>query len=381
MSQIRYLFVSDPEIGAPIENGEGIMVLDPEGANYADALISNEIHQSLVFAPEVNWYVKHTKAQPKEQKEVLKKLYEMRFIRHKYSPKESHNLVIGRSVMVIGDGEEVFAFVQKAEQLFDVVHILPSKLISLEGGFGSFKARFMKITEDEEKAEEIETECVCAQLLMFDFASEKCKQRGVECVKEPMDRDALLMRIRNRIGHYEYKNVILYESELCSYHHSEGSNCSVCVDICPSSGILKDDATKELLFSPLDCISCGKCVGVCPKGALDFAPFSQKAFAEVAKVCKDRKTLIVAEAELNKLDGIEIPDGYIPLVVETEHFISYPHLQVILEQGGQNILFYAPQTTKTFSSSVDVYQNKEKLQAFLTSTCKDIQTNLNEKQG
>lgn len=105
-SQTKFLFVMDAEVGAPLENGEGIMVLDHEGAHYVvDALISNELYRSHVFAPEINWYLKQTQASHNEKNEILKKLYEMRFIRYTYAPKKMYAVTVDRTVLMIGEIE------------------------------------------------------------------------------------------------------------------------------------------------------------------------------------------------------------------------------------------------------------------------------------
>ncbi len=318
------------------------MVLDPEGAHYADALISNELHESKVFAPEINWYVKHSTADREELKEVLKKLYEMRFIRYTHAPKKTYTLTIDRSVMMIGESEEALALVESARRYFDVTHILPQDVIHLEGSFGSFKARMHQKIEEEGVIKEHEVEVCCSQLVVCDEQSDRCKHRGVECVMAYADEEVLLKRIRNRIGCYEYKKTILYDSTRCAYHHNEGSSCVKCADICPSFGIVNNPESLELHFSALDCIACGKCVSVCPSGAIDFAPFSQKAFLEAAHLCENSQVVVAAEPFLKELQGCELPSGTIPFVVETDQFLSRNHLLSLLHVSKIPVILYAP---------------------------------------
>jgi len=386
MSEIKFLFVADTDVGSPLGNGEGISVLGVESACYVTALISNELYRSDVYASEVNWYVKHAQANKEEQKEVIKKLYEMRFIRYNLAPKKSSSLTIDRSVMMIGESEEALALVESAKRYFDVTHILLSELIHLEGNFGSFKARIHQKIEEEGEIKEQEVEVCCAQLVLCDQKSERSKNRGVECVLDYGDEEALLKRIRNRIGFYEYNKTISYDETLCSYHHHVELTCMKCVAICPSFGIVGDDDSKELHFSALDCIVCGKCVGVCPTGAIDFAPFSQKAFLEVAQVCGDMHLFLVAEPYLKELEECEIASGYIPFVIETDQFLSRNHLLTLLNTSGNTLLFFAPDISQatlevlhTLNAEsikekgkqvIDLVQNKEAFQAHMTLTCK-----------
>jgi len=386
MSEIKFLFVADSDMGSPLDNGEGISVLGVESACYVSALISNELYRSDVYAPEVNWYVKNTLSPKEEQKEVLKKLYDMRFIRYTHAPKKSHTLTIDRSVMMTGESDEALALVESARRYFDVTHIVPKDLIHLEGQFGSFKAQIHQSYEEEGEIKEQDVEVCCAQLVLCDQKTDMGKYRGVECVVDYTDHEALLKRIRNRIGFYEYKKTILYDETLCLYHHNDEGTCTKCVDICPSFGIVSDDVAKELHFSALDCIACGKCVGACPTGAIDFAPFSQKALLEVATVCEDKHLLLMAEPYLKALEGCEIPSGYIPFVVETDQFLSYNHLRTLLDASKNTLLFFAPELSQGTRealnllndesmqeqgiSAIELIQDKEAFQAHVALTCK-----------
>ena len=385
MSEIKFLFVMDAEVGAPLENGEGIMVLDHEGAHYVvDALISNEMYRSRVFAPEINWYLKQTQAEHEERKEILKKLYEMRFIRYSHAPKKSYAVTVDRSVMMIGASEEALTLAESAKRYFDVTHIVPSKLLHLEGKFGSFKARFLQEIE-EGHIKEQEANATCSQLVLCDQKSDLYKNRGVECVMDYSNEDVLLKRIRNRIGHYEYKNPLTYDATRCLFHHHEESTCTLCADVCPTFGLVSDDARKELIFSALDCTACGKCVSVCPSGAIDFAPFSQKAFLDVANLCQDRHILLIAEPYLKALEESEIPSGYVPFVVETDQFLSLFHFKTLFEKSGETVLFYAPDvgeaTCKALKTLNDetlqtYHQNAvvlvQSTEAYIAFTCKNV---------
>ena len=385
MSEIKFLFVMDAEVGAPLENGEGIMVLYHEGAHYVvDALISNEMYRSRVFAPEINWYLKQTQAEHEERKEILKKLYEMRFIRYTHAPKKSYAVTVDRSVMMIGASEEALTLAESAKRYFDVTHIVPSKLLHLEGKFGSFKARFLQEIE-EGHIKEQEANATCSQLVLCDQKSDLYKNRGVECVMDYSNEDVLLKRIRNRIGHYEYKNPLTYDATRCLFHHHEESTCTLCADVCPTFGLVSDDARKELIFSALDCTACGKCVSVCPSGAIDFAPFSQKAFLDVANLCQDRHILLIAEPYLKTLEESEIPSGYVPFVVETDQFLSLFHFKTLFEKSGETVLFYAPDvgeaTCKALKTLNDemlqtYHQNAvvlvQSTEAYIAFTCKDV---------
>lgn len=45
-----------------------------------------------------------------------------------------------------------------------------------------------------------------------------------------------------------------------------------CLKACPTSAIRKDEVTKTVLVDEEKCIGCGKCVEVCPRGAITIHP-------------------------------------------------------------------------------------------------------------
>ena len=382
MSEIKFLFVMDTDVGSPIDNGEGITVLGVESAGYVTAQISNELYRSDVYAPEINWYVRRTSAPREEQKEVLKQLYAMRSIRYEHAPKKTYTIVVDRSVMMVGESEEALALVESAKRYFDVTHSLPKNLLHLEGKLGAFKARIHQEIEEEGERKEHEVEVTCGQLVLCDQKSERYKNRGVECVMDYTDNEVLLRRIRDRIGYYEYKNPLTYDVSRCVYHHNAEATCTRCVDICPTFGLSCDATRQELIFSALDCTACGKCVSVCEESAIDFAPFCEKAFYEVAQLCKDRHIILIAEPYLKAVEECEIPSGYVPFVVETDHFLSGKHFSVLGQESSNGVLFYAPEISHATHEAllslnahegkelITLIQSKEALEKYFL-TCKE----------
>ena len=127
-------------------------------------------------------------------------------------------------------------------------------------------------------------------------------------------------------------------------------------------------------------------MGACPTGAIDFAPFSQKAFLEVAQVCGDKHLFLIAEPYLRALDGCEIPSGYIPFMIETDQFLSRNHLLTLLNTSGNALLFFAPDISQGTLEAlnainaesikeqrkqvIELVQNNEAFLAHMTLTCK-----------
>lgn len=376
MSQIKYLYISDTaDTEPPLENGEGVMVIDAEGAYYISALISNELYNSDIYAPEINWYLKYTQADKDEKKEIFKILYEIRYIRHLHTVSKKDSLDVGRNIAIIGDGETALAFVKYAKRFFEVEHIFPSKLVSVEGKLGNFKVNFEAFNEEAEKNEQKET--LFAQIIFCEEEPHLTKYMGVESLKGS-DEETLVKRFRNRIGWYEYDESITFNPSICLYEHKEEPTCRNCIDICPTFGLTHDEDKKELHFSHLDCIDCGACVSVCPNGAIDFTHFTQEAFLQVAKLCRERKVLLIAEKYLKEIEDVAIPEGFLPLVVETDRFLTQFHLESLVQEGGTAVLLYAPQISPVSAKAVEFFNEtpEDTKKFFVAQSKKELQESL-----
>lgn len=342
MNEIKFLYISDTaNVEAPLENGEGIMVIDAEGSYYVDAWISNEIHCSKIFAPEINWYLQHTQSDSEEKKNVLKNLYKIREIRHSLSAAKEHREGVDRNIVIIGDEEEALSFVQNAKRFFEVEHIAPSNLLSINGKLGNFKVVFEALKEDSEDELE-QKEAMCSQIIFCDEELELTKHMGIESLYKN-DSDEVIQNLRSRIGGYDYSESITFNKEACLYHHKDEPTCTKCIGVCPTFGLVHDEQKKELHFSHLDCVDCGICVSVCPTGAIDYSHFTQDAFLKVAKLSKNQKLFLIAEPDLRDLDGFEIPEGFLPIVFETNKFLSKTHLLSLVQESGASLILYAPE--------------------------------------
>lgn len=349
MSQIKFLYISDTaDSEPPLENGEGIMVIDAEGAYYITSLICNELYNGEIYAPEINWYLKNTLEESEAKKEIFKALYEIRYIRHLNTSVKKYSLDVERSVAIIGEGEEADDFVEYAKRFFDVTYINTLKLRNIDGKLGQFEISFESYNEEAQK-DELQ-EIVVAQVIFCNENNDLTKKMGAESLVKNHTED-LIKRFRNRIGWYEYEESIKYDPTFCGFEHKENPTCKECLSICPTLGLTHDEAKKEIYFSHLDCINCGLCVSVCPHGAIDFTHFTQQAFLEVAKLCKDKTVFIVAQKYLENIEGIRISQGVLPLVVETDSFFTEFHFQKLLEEA-HTIVMYSPQISAASEKAV-----------------------------
>jgi len=53
--------------------------------------------------------------------------------------------------------------------------------------------------------------------------------------------------------------------------------CGLCIDVCPSKAISRDNKTQAVVVDREKCSGCGYCVHVCPFGAVTLDPLTNKA--------------------------------------------------------------------------------------------------------
>ena len=83
-----------------------------------------------------------------------------------------------------------------------------------------------------------------------------------------LDLSEIQKIITQNLNGFKYKNFIVYDSKICQYHERNEETYGKCAEVCPTISILKEDETKHLVFSEVDCHNCGGSISVCPSGAL-----------------------------------------------------------------------------------------------------------------
>ena len=106
-----------------------------------------------------------------------------------------------------------------------------------------------------------------------------------------------------------------------------------------------------------DCISCGRCVGVCPSGAIDFAKFNMDSFAKIAKLYRGSLMLLVSEKNLDSLSDFEIPEHISPLVLPNINFLSELHLLTLLQESGGSMVLFFLDIPQNIKDSLDLINN------------------------
>ena len=169
-------------------------------------------------------------------------------------------------------------FAEMAQDFFEVSLLDLNVLENFSGQFGSFYAHLNNGNVVE-----------FSQAVLFVDEAELARFRGVYNVADFANAQILLEVLRQNIGEYGYKEIISYKEESCQYHHRREKYCAKCVEVCPTFGVGGNDSLMELVFSPIDCIACGACVGVCPTNCLEYEELPKEGLEEILELYKGEK--------------------------------------------------------------------------------------------
>ncbi len=241
------------------------------------------------------------------------------------------------TILVVGENKLANEFVSKTQDKFKIIQK------SYIEQYGGIIGDFISIVENEE----IQT----SQIIFFikpqldSRIISKTAQIGIHFANEYHSIDSMINAIEDLIGDFTYENTILYNENKCQYHHRSktgNSYCYECENICPTFAITKDDELKELRFSDIDCIFCGKCVGVCPSGAMQKANAPLIEITKAARLYQDKIPLIVGKQDIEYISQInDIKDSQvIPLVLPNINMLNEVYLLSILQSTGTQCLIY-----------------------------------------
>jgi MinD superfamily P-loop ATPase len=328
-------------------------------------LISNskEINCELT-AEEINFYIKNSQDSISNKIKNVSKLYEIAATKYDFAQDISYSQEVSNEVLLITNSQEDYdLFVSKVKtDDFELFSIKENILKSISGHIGNLQV----IVDDE--GEDVTLNV--SQIVWFDAKQIGLNQSGT---MDPnlSNIDDVIKKIKENINSYSYKKFITYDQNICQYHGRREVICSKCEEVCPTVAITKDDKTKTLTFSQIDCHGCGGCVSVCPSGSIDYAPTNKESLFEMSKFYKDTHPLIIPE-KMNILNlEVSIKENVLPFAIEGEKFLHEASFLTLLQMSGSQVIFYSDFLSKGTKDAIrivnDIYQKKYSQDAILVA--------------
>lgn len=245
------------------------------------------------------------------------------------------DVVVDNSIAVIGEGKLKEHFIKSSSEIYNIKHF--SDIESFSGNLGNFK-----ILLNDSSATKVES---ASQIVFFNSFEIIKPQLGIHFANNYDDEKSLKDSINDLIGEFSVDSTILYDKDKCQYHHrdkNEFSYCKSCVESCPNMSISADDDKRELVFSDIDCILCGKCVAVCPSGAMQKRNASLLNITKAAKLYKNKGVLLLNQNDLESINNLNelASNDIIPLALPNINLLNEVYLLTILQESGRGCIIF-----------------------------------------
>lgn len=358
-------FVYYDHLGLNIPLEDDIVQVDTTD-NEVCLICNSEEIEAECYAPEIDFYLQNSQDSILQKAKNTSLLYEARAMSFDMAKALDYEQEVGRKIIAIG--ENLDNIIQKLkDDGLAILRLEASQIISIQGHLGSLHVSLLQNNETVE----VDTD----QIIWENAPEFALVQSGVINVLEE-NHDEVIAKVKEKLGNYQYKNYIFYDSSICQYHERREEICAKCAEVCPTVAITKQDKEKHLKFSHIDCLGCGGCISVCPSGALDYSQMPVSAFYEIAKLYKDKIPLIMPRKMLQENIWLQLPQNVLPFAIEGEKFLHESHLLTLLQESGSQLIFYTDFISKGSKDVISIlnqiYQAKYQQEAILV--CMDIQT-------
>ena len=365
----EFIYYNPKELYFPVSE-EIFVTTNIEDTKEKTFLISNsdEVNCELV-AQEIDFYIKNSQDNLSKKISNVRKLYEVAVTKYDFAQDMSYSQEITKDVLLITNNKEDYDnFISKVNpDDFELFSINEEILKDIKGHIGN-----LQVTVIDEEDDEIVLNV--SQIVWFDAKQMGLNQSGtfdpnLSTVEE------IIKTLKQNINSYSYKKFTTYNQNICQYHGRREEICSKCEEVCPTVAITKDDKTKTLAFSQIDCHGCGGCVSVCPSGAIDYAPSNKEALFEMSKFYKDTHPLVIPQKMSMQTLEVSLKEDILPFAIEGEKFLHESTFLTLLQMSGSQVVFYSDFLSKGTKDSIrilnDIYQKRYSKDAIIVAMNKE----------
>ncbi|UYF44050.1 4Fe-4S dicluster domain-containing protein [Aliarcobacter cryaerophilus] len=332
-------------------------------------LISNSKDVNSEFiASEIDFYIKNSQDDLSKKIQNVLKLYEINATRFDFAQDISHSVDVSKEVLLITKNQEEYDLFtsQLSKDDFELFRIDETILKTISGEIGNFEV----VVKDSHKDITLRV----SQIVWFDAKPSPKERIGVFDPNLSSINEVVKI-LKDNINSFSYRKFTTYDKTICQYDGRREVICSKCEEVCPTVAITKDDTTKTLTFSQVDCHGCGGCISVCPSGALDYTPTNKESLYEISKFYKETHPLIVpSKMSLDNLN-IELKENVLPFAIDGEKFLHEGTLLTLLQISGSQLIFYSDFLSKGTKDAIrilnDIYQKRYQKDAVLIAMNED----------
>ena len=332
-------------------------------------LISNSKDVNSEFiASEIDFYIKNSQDDLSKKIQNVLKLYDINATRFDFAQDISHSVDVSKEVLLITKTQEEYDLFtsQLSKDDFELFRIDETILKTISGEIGNFEV----IVKDSHKDITLRV----SQIVWFDAKPSPKERIGVFDPNLSSINEVVKI-LKDNINSFSYRKFTTYDKTICQYDGRREVICSKCEEVCPTVAITKDDTTKTLTFSQVDCHGCGGCISVCPSGALDYTPTNKESLYEISKFYKETHPLIIpSKMSLDNLN-IDLKENILPFAIDGEKFLHEGTLLTLLQISGSQLIFYSDFLSKGTKDAIrilnDIYQKRYQKDAILVAMNED----------
>ena len=332
-------------------------------------LISNSKDVNSEFiASEIDFYIKNSQDDLSKKIQNVLKLYDINATRFDFAQDISHSVDVSKEVLLITKTQEEYDLFtsQLSKDDFELFRIDETILKTISGEIGNFEV----VVKDSHKDITLRV----SQIVWFDAKPSPKERIGVFDPNLSSINEVVKI-LKDNINSFSYRKFTTYDKTICQYDGRREVICSKCEEVCPTVAITKDDTTKTLTFSQVDCHGCGGCISVCPSGALDYTPTNKESLYEISKFYKETHPLIIpSKMSLDNLN-IELKENILPFSIDGEKFLHEGTLLTLLQISGSQLIFYSDFLSKGTKDAIrilnDIYQKRYQKDAVLIAMNED----------
>lgn len=364
----EFIYYNPKGLDFPVSD-EIFVTTNIEDAKDKNFIISNtdEISSELT-AKEIDFYIKNSQDNLSNKIKNVSKLYEIAVTKYDLAQDISYSQEISKELLLITNTQEEYdSFISKVKaDDFELFSINENIIKNISGHIGN-----LQVTVNDEDEDIVLN---VSQIVWFNAKEEGLKQSGTfDPNKSSIDE--IIETLKANINSYSYKKFTTYDKTICQYDGRREVICSKCEEVCPTVAITKDDKTKTLTFSQIDCHGCGGCISVCPSGALDYAPSNKEALFEMSKFYKNTHPLVIP-SKMNMQDlEISLKENILPFAIEGEKFLDETAFLTLLQMSGSQVIFYSDFLSKGTNDAIrivnDIYQKRYEKNAILVAMNKE----------
>lgn len=310
-------------------------------SKHSSYIVSNiKTEKSLVYAPEINWYIKNNTDTNEVKLKTIKSLYDLRAKCFDVNNTKKHETTFSNEVVLVCQKVDFINILATYEDfVFKFVDINMS--FDIGGRLGEFQVNQLTFETLGAFVVVIGSDLIFKKPGIFSINSYEKIKDTLEVIFEMMEN-------------YQYSDVIAYDSTNCSFSNRRICDvCTICTDICPTGSLSANHTTKLIEIDPLLCIKCAACVGACPAGSLQTYGFKNDIFESLGEFIQNKNIVITTESYIANND-FELPQNIFLVVLYSLNVLNYENMLAIVNQCAKEVCIVSDKISDNLKQTVNL---------------------------